>query len=272
MDNITFFIGATMKEPPVYQKDLSRQSPILLDSKHKQPKVDKMLAILKDAGVISDVVKKSVALDIGCSKGLFTSAFAEYFENVIGIDIDTYAIPMAQKENDHENVFFSYADSLNLPFKNNSIDLILCNHVYEHVPVPEKLFSEIYRVLKSGGVCYLGAASRLTLIEPHYHLLFLSWLPKPVAHMYMRATGKGEFYYEMLRTYWGVGRLISKFDVQDYTLKVVASPDKYMARDMMPKGGMLEKVPQFMWRLLYYLLPSYILILSKNSDSHETKR
>ncbi|MFV1974770.1 MAG: class I SAM-dependent methyltransferase [Candidatus Scalindua sp.] len=256
-----------MKEQPGYQKDLSRQSPILLDSRYKQPKIDKMLAILKNAGVISDERKNLVALDVGCSKGLFTSAFANYFENVIGIDIDTHAMPMAQKENDLENVHFSYADSLNLPFRNDSIDLILCNHVYEHVPVPEKLFSEIHRVLKPDGVCYLGAASRLTLVEPHYHLLFLSWLPKPVAHWYMRITGKGTHYYEMLRTYWGIRGLIKEFDVEDYTLRVIEHPDKYKARDMIPEGGILGKVPQFIWRLLYYFLPSYILILSKQPAS-----
>lgn len=260
-----------MKEQPLYQKDLSLQSPILLDSRYKQPKIDKMLAILKDAGVISDTDKKQVALDVGCSKGLFTSAFADYFVSVIGVDIDTHAIPMAQKENNLENVHFSYADSLNLPFQNGSIDLILCNHVYEHVPDPEKLFSEIYRVLKADGICYLGAASRLTLIEPHYHLLFLSWLPKPVAHMYMRVTGRGEYYYEMLRTYWGVRRLISKFNITDYTLKVVENPDKFMARDMILKGGLLEKIPQFVWKSLYYLLPSYILILSKHSASSKNE-
>lgn len=256
-----------MKEQPVYQKDLSRQSPILLDSKYKQPKIDKMLAILVDAGVISAKKKGSVALDVGCSKGLFTSGFSGYFQSVIGIDIDTYALPMAQKENNLENVYYSYADSLDLPFRNNSIDLVLCNHVYEHVPIPEKLFSEIHRVLTPDGVCYLGAASRLTIIEPHYHLPFLSWLPKPFAHFYMRITGKGTHYYEMLRTYWGVRRLISKFKVKDYTLNVIKDPDKYRARDMIPRGGFLEKVPQIVWKSLYYLLPSYILILRKASPS-----
>lgn len=43
------------------------------------------------------------------------------------------------------------ADICNLPFENNFFDLILCNHVLEHIPDHEKAISELYRVLKKGG-------------------------------------------------------------------------------------------------------------------------
>jgi len=116
-----------------YQSDLSRQSPILLDAEYKGPKINKMLAVLKDAGVISKS-KPALALDIGCSRGLFTTAFAPYFDEIVGIDIDTYALPMAREENRQANVRYAYADSLKLPFLDGSIDLVVCNHVYEHTP------------------------------------------------------------------------------------------------------------------------------------------
>lgn len=245
-----------------YQSDLSRQSPILLDADYKGPKIQKMLAVLKDARVISQS-RKALALDIGCSRGLFTSAFAPYFDEIVGIDIDTHALPMARKENRQANVHYAYADSLKLPFSDRSIDLIVCNHVYEHVPSAEQLFAEIYRVLKDNGACYLGAASRLTLIEPHYHLPFLSWLPKPLAHLYMKISGKGDHYYERMRTYWGIHKLISGFDISDYTLKVVADPDLFKARDLFPQGGLLAKIPMILWKSIYWLLPSYIFVLRK---------
>lgn len=245
-----------------YQSDLSRQSPILLDAEYKGPKISKMLAVLKDAGVISKS-KRALALDIGCSRGLFTSAFAPYFDDIVGIDIDTYALPMAWEENRQANVHYAYADSLKLPFSDRSIDLVVCNHVYEHVPSAEQLFAEIYRVLKDSGVCYLGAASRLTLIEPHYHLPFLSWLPKSLAHLYMKISGKGDYYYERMRTYWGIQKLISGFDIFDYTLKIVADPDLFRARDLFPPDGLLARIPMILWKSVYWLLPSYIFILRK---------
>lgn len=246
-----------------YQNNLSESSPILLNRQYKQAKVDKMHSILKDVGAFEK--SSGIALDIGCSAGFFTNGLSKYFDQVIGIDIDLKALEIAEHDNQKNNIQFMIADSLNLPFPDNSMDLVLCNHVYEHVPDAEILFSEIERVLSPEGVCYLGAASRLTFIEPHYHLPFLSWLPKPIAHQYMKITGKGDEYYENLRTYFGVRKLIEKFRVTDYTLEIVDNPDKYHARDMIPKGGMVDKIPMFLWKLFYVLLPSYIFILRKKS-------
>ena len=43
------------------------------------------------------------------------------------------------------------ADICNLPFENNSYDVILCNHVLEHIPDDTKAMQELFRVLKPGG-------------------------------------------------------------------------------------------------------------------------
>ncbi len=44
------------------------------------------------------------------------------------------------------------ADICNLPFANNSFDVILCNHVLEHIPDDTKAMQELYRILKPGGM------------------------------------------------------------------------------------------------------------------------
>ena len=43
------------------------------------------------------------------------------------------------------------ADICNLPFEDNSYDVILCNHVLEHIPDDAKAMQELYRVMKPGG-------------------------------------------------------------------------------------------------------------------------
>lgn len=43
------------------------------------------------------------------------------------------------------------ADICNLPFRNDSFDVILCNHVLEHIPEDTKAMQELYRILKPGG-------------------------------------------------------------------------------------------------------------------------
>ena len=44
------------------------------------------------------------------------------------------------------------ADICNLPFKENEFDVILCNHVLEHIPDDTKAMHELYRVLKKRGM------------------------------------------------------------------------------------------------------------------------
>jgi SAM-dependent methyltransferase len=245
-----------------YQRDLSLASPILLDRDYKRPKVDKMLAVLAAAGVIADS-PRGRAVDVGCSRGFFADGLAPYFSAVFGIDIDPHALRLAEGERRRDNLLFAAADSQRLPFADGSVDLVVCNHVYEHVPSAETLMAEIHRILRPGGVCYFGAASRLIVMEPHYHLPFLSWLPKPLAHRYMRWTGRGEFYYEKLRTCGALRRLAAAFRIEDYTLAVLHDPDRYRARDMIPPGSLIERIPEAAWKLVYRLLPTYILILRK---------
>ena len=47
------------------------------------------------------------------------------------------------------------ADICNLPFENDCYDVILCNHVLEHIPDDTKAMQELYRVLKPGGMAVL---------------------------------------------------------------------------------------------------------------------
>jgi SAM-dependent methyltransferase len=245
-----------------YQERLSLASPILLDEGYKGPKVEKLVAVLRHAGIVGEA-PLGLAVDVGCSGGLFVRGLAPLFAAVCGVDIDDHALALAHGARDQDNQLFVLGDSMRLPLADDSVDLAVCNHVYEHVPDAERLLAEIYRVLRPGAWCYLGAASRLTLVEPHYHLPFLSMLPKPLAHAYMRATGKGDYYYENLRTYWGIRRLVRRFEVVDYTLKVVANPDTFRARDLFPEGGLLARIPSILWKLFYPLLPGYILLLRK---------
>jgi SAM-dependent methyltransferase len=47
------------------------------------------------------------------------------------------------------------ADICNLPFEDNSYDIIFCNHVLEHIPDDTKAMQELFRVLKPGGMAIL---------------------------------------------------------------------------------------------------------------------
>lgn len=71
-------------------------------------------------------------------------AFYKRFRNQKNLDYTTTDLysPLADVK----------ADICNLPFEDNAYDLILCNHVLEHVPDDTKAMQELYRVLKPGGM------------------------------------------------------------------------------------------------------------------------
>ncbi|UUC45810.1 class I SAM-dependent methyltransferase [Flavobacterium cerinum] len=71
-------------------------------------------------------------------------AFYKRFRNQKNLDYTTTDLlsPLADVK----------ADICNLPFADNSYDLILCNHVLEHIPDDTKAMQELYRVLKPGGM------------------------------------------------------------------------------------------------------------------------
>ncbi|MBU3822031.1 class I SAM-dependent methyltransferase [Flavobacteriaceae bacterium XHP0103] len=71
-------------------------------------------------------------------------AFYKRFKNMKNLDYTTTDLnsPLANVK----------ADICNLPFEDNSFDVILCNHVLEHIPDDTKAMQELYRVLKVGGM------------------------------------------------------------------------------------------------------------------------
>lgn len=74
-------------------------------------------------------------------------AFYRIFRNLKNLDYTTTDLnsPLADVK----------ADICNLPFEDNSYDVILCNHVLEHIPDDTKAMQELYRVLKPGGMAIL---------------------------------------------------------------------------------------------------------------------
>lgn len=63
-------------------------------------------------------------------------------------------------------------DITNVTFDDDSFDLIMCTHVLEHIPDDRKAMSELYRVLKPGGLAFLNVPMRntpKTLENPEYN-------------------------------------------------------------------------------------------------------
>ena len=73
--------------------------------------------------------------------------FYNLFKNLKNINYTTFDLnsPLADIK----------GDICNLPFKGNSFDFILCNHVLEHINDDKKAMKELYRVLNKNGTAIL---------------------------------------------------------------------------------------------------------------------
>lgn len=238
----------------------------MYDIEMRRQKANKMLAVLEDYYI--EGISKLEVLDIGCSTGIIANELSKKFTKVSGIDIDEAAVNYAKETYQNDNLNFSVQDSMNLKFSDQSFDVITCAHVYEHVPESNQLFSEIYRILKPEGICYFAAGNRLSLIEAHYKVPLLSIIPKPLAHIYLRMLKKGEFYYENHLTLWGLRKLVSQFEIKDYTLKVLKNPQKYYATEMVKQESLKQKLAISMLDIAYWLCPTYIWLLRKSKNTN----
>ncbi len=245
-----------------YQENFSLQHPeIYFGGSGRPQKADKMLRILHDAIDIDPGTAH--ALDIGCSTGAMSRLLAEHFGTVTGIDIDQPAIDHASRTYGTDRLRFRHGDAMQTLLPPNSIDVVICAHVYEHVPDPKRMMDEIDRILRPGGICYFAAENRLVWREGDYRLPLLSVLPKWLAHHYIRLAGRADEYYETLLTYWQLKDLTSAFIREDYTRRVVVAPERFAATDMIQPGSLRQKLALAVLDHAYWLFPDYLWILRK---------
>lgn len=118
-----------------------------------------------------------------------------------------------------------------LPFRDNSIDIVVSLMVLEHVTNPQKVIEEVFRILKPGGVFFLACENYLAFREPHYRVAWLPLMPKRLGAAYLRLRGKPtEFLYDSITyvTRPGVERMLKScgflFESKRRLEQVVQSP------------------------------------------------
>ena len=103
-----------------------------------------MRKVIQDAAMDFAEEDAYSILDFGCG----TKPYRHLFENAAsytGVDFQNDQIPRPAKDVD------IYYDGVNLPFDDNSFDLVISFEVLEHIPNLEQILLEISRVIKPGG-------------------------------------------------------------------------------------------------------------------------
>jgi Methylase involved in ubiquinone/menaquinone biosynthesis len=132
-------------------------------------------------------------LEIGTGSG----GIAHYFGTHPQLHCEVDAVDVHDNRLVTEGYRYQQVHGTQLPFDDASFDVVLSNHVIEHVgdeQAQRAHLAEIYRVMHPRGVGYLAVPNRWMLVEPHYRLAFLSWLPRSLRTPYLRMMGRGHCY------------------------------------------------------------------------------
>lgn len=152
----------------------------------KAMKIERLLAL-------ADRPQPMRMLEIGTGAG----GIAHYFGTHPTLRCEVVGVDVHDNRLVHDGYSYHPVQGVDLPFGDSSFDVVITNHVIEHVGARDaqlKHLAEIRRVLKPGGVGYLAVPNRWMLTEPHYRLKFLSWWPRGWRTPYLRLMGKGDFY------------------------------------------------------------------------------
>jgi SAM-dependent methyltransferase len=85
-----------------------------------------------------------------------------------------------------------------LPYADESFDVVFSFQVLEHVKDPYLVLKESWRVLKKGGILYINAPNYNFFFEGHYHIFWIPNMPKWMAKAYVKLIGRNTDYLNYL--------------------------------------------------------------------------
>ncbi len=172
-------------------------------NKHKRTQFDNgkenpSESFLKKVGLTPDLVKDKLILDAGCGAGRYSDVVSRWGANVIAVDLSS-AVEASYENLSHLGVRVLQADIMNLPFAEESFDIIFSIGVLHHTPDTKKAFQSLVPLLKPGGFmviwlysAYNDESTRMKLSNfyrrfswriPKKLLYSISWLAIPYYYL-----------------------------------------------------------------------------------------
>ena len=106
-------------------------------------------------------------LDVGCGAGTDLARFARGGAVAAGVDISSSAIELARRNFEQQGLRadLRVADGEQLPFADNTFDLVFAHGVIQYTPEPQKMVEECHRVLKPGGQAIFQVYNRISWLN-----------------------------------------------------------------------------------------------------------
>lgn len=165
---------------------------------------------------LTDIKDKEV-LDIGCGYGWCVNfCLQKGVKSVTGIEISEADLTTVKEGINDRRAHFVVAGALELPFRDNSFDTVVSWEVIEHIPkgTESKMFAEVNRVLKPGGVLYLSTPHDhpfAKLLDPTWWLVGHRHYSREKLLAYAGATGFRVLDTHIKGGYWTVLGILNMY-------------------------------------------------------------
>jgi SAM-dependent methyltransferase len=114
-----------------------------------------------------DGYRGRTVLDVGCGAGVDLARFARGGAEVTGVDVSQSAIDLARTNFEQQRLRgrFDVANGEQLPFADNTFDLVFAHGVVQYTAQPQRLVDECRRVLKPGGEAIFQVYNRISWLN-----------------------------------------------------------------------------------------------------------
>lgn len=144
----------------------------------------------KNPWVLKQIIKYSPSaspkiLDMGCGAGFLSNDLITHYNEVFAVDLSAPALKIAQQQDKTQKVKYLKADATNLPFEDESFDIICAMDFLEHIEDLDLLLKEVARLLRPNGLFVYHTFNK----NPLAYLIaikFVEWLvPNTPKHMHV---------------------------------------------------------------------------------------
>lgn len=193
------------------------------------------------------------ALDAGCGHGICSIVLAGRSDRVTAVDISPACIQIAsQLATEHRcaNIRFINQDLQFLDLKGEQFDLVWCWGVAMMAPDPERIMRNLVRVVKPGGVIYLGLYLKTWLSPLHevirhfcrrhmnsparkqFVLDFFAWLTRVITRIKRREinlrddnisirTQVEDWYYPPYKTFYSIDEILNLLEQSGFAAECI---------------------------------------------------
>lgn len=160
-----YIIGKPEQVVGFYDKEFKGAAP--------QTNYNEALAAFKQVGVPEASLRGKKVIDAGCGPGAYTLVMADaYGASVTAVDIESDCVDLTRDACGQRslNVETRVDDVRNLSLPEGAYDTVVSVGVVYHTGVPLDCLRSFYRVLKSGGECYVSLIRRSFVTDTQYVL------------------------------------------------------------------------------------------------------